>query len=210
MPIREVSLRRAEPAALAAGLQRLRSELGVPDGFPASVTAEAQVAARAPRLPDVDHTDLAFVTLDPEGSLDLDQAFHLSRTADGYLIRYAIADVAAFVTPGGAIDTEAHARGETLYAPTSRTALHPPLLSEGAASLLPGQDRPALVWELTLDQQGATVAATVARALVRSRAKLSYADAQHQLAARHRRRATGTAAGDRDAAPAARGGPRRG
>lgn len=181
MPIREVSLRRAEPAALAAGLQRLREELGVPTAFPEPVQAEAQAVARTPRLSGTDRTDLEFVTLDPEGSLDLDQAFHLSRTTSGYLIRYAIADVAAFVTPGGAVDAEAHARGETLYAPTSRTALHPPLLSEGAASLLPGQDRPALIWELSLDQQGVTRDTTVTRGLIRSRAKLSYSGAQQQL-----------------------------
>jgi Exoribonuclease R len=181
VPIREVSLRRAEPPALAAGLHRLRSELDVPAGFPEPVLAEAKAAASAPRLPDVDRTDIGFVTLDPEDSLDLDQAFHLSRTPTGYLLRYAIADVAAFVTPGGAIDTEAHTRGETLYAPTSRTALHPPLLSEGATSLLPDQNRPALVWELTLDRQGATVATTVARGIVRSRAKLGYAGAQRSL-----------------------------
>jgi exoribonuclease R len=181
VPIREVSLRRAEPPALAAGLQRLRAELDLPSAFPEPVLAEAEAAARAPRLPSVDRTEIEFVTLDPEDSLDLDQAFHLSRTADGYLLRYAIADVAAFVAPGGAIDREAHARGETLYAPTSRTALHPPLLSEGATSLLPGQDRPALVWELRLAADGSTAAASVTRAMIRSRAKLSYDGAQRQL-----------------------------
>ncbi len=183
MPIREVSLRRAEPPALAAGLQRLRTELGVPTGFPGPVLAEAEAAAQAPLLPSTDRTDIEFVTLDPEDSLDLDQAFHLSRTADGYLLRYAIADVAAFVAPGGAVDREAHARGETLYAPTSRTPLHPPLLSEGATSLLPGQNRPALLWELRLDRAGATVGASVARTMVRSRAKLGYVDAQRHLGA---------------------------
>lgn len=181
MPIREVSLHRAEPAVLAAGLQRLRTELGVPSAFPQPVLAEAQAVARTPRNSGADRTDVEFVTLDPEGALDLDQAFHLSRTPSGYLIRYAIADVAAFVAPGGAIDAEAHARGETLYAPTSRTALHPPLLSEGAASLLPGEGRPALIWELGLDRQGATRDITVTRGLIRSRAKLSYSGAQQQL-----------------------------
>ena len=111
MPIREVSLHRAEPAVLAAGLQRLRTELGVPSAFPQPVLAEAQAVARTPRNAGTDRTDVEFVTLDPEGALDLDQAFHLSRTPSGYLIRYAIADVAAFVAPGGAIDAEAHARG---------------------------------------------------------------------------------------------------
>lgn len=181
MPSRHLSLKVGEPPALAEGLRRLRAELGVPADFPAAVLAEAQAAAAAPRLPQRDATDIDFVTLDPEGSMDLDQAFHLSRRGSGYLLRYAIADVAAFVAPGGAIDAEAHARGETLYAPTKRTPLHPPVLSEGGTSLLPDQVRPALLWELELDADGATASATVARALVRSRAKLSYTGAQADL-----------------------------
>ena len=91
----------------------------------------------------------AFVTVDPPGSRDLDQAMHLSRRNSGYRVRYAIADVASFVRPGGAIDQEAIRRVETLYSPDTRTPLHPPVLSEGAASLLPGQTRPALIWTIT-------------------------------------------------------------
>jgi len=105
----------------------------------------------------------------------------LSRTSTGYLFRYAIADVAAFVKPGGAVDVEAHKRGETLYAPDKRTPLHPTVLSEGVASLLPGQDRPALVWELTLDRDGALTRAEVARALVRSRHQLDYEGVQSDI-----------------------------
>lgn len=172
-----------EPRALSAGLRRLRDTLGVQADFPADVLAEAESAAKAPRLPSRDCTDIEFVTLDPAGSLDLDQAFHLSRTPAGYLFRYAIADVAAFVTPGGRLDAEAHVRGETLYAPNHRIGLHPAVLSEGAASLLPGETRPALVWELQLDASGATTATRVERGLVRSRAKLDYASAQAELEA---------------------------
>ena len=62
----------------------------------------------------------------------------------GYRVRYAIADVAAFVTPGDPVDVEAHVRGETLYSPDLRTPLHPPSIGEAAASLLPDQIRPAL------------------------------------------------------------------
>ena len=170
-----------EPRALSAGLRRLRDTLGVPSDFPADVLSEAQTAARAPRLPTRDCTDIEFVTLDPAGSMDLDQAFHLSRAASGYLFRYAIADVAAFVAPGGRLDAEAHARGETLYAPNHRIGLHPPVLSEDAASLLPDQVRPALIWELRLDASGATTSARVERGLVRSRAKLDYVSAQAEL-----------------------------
>ncbi len=170
-----------EPPALAEGLRRLRDRLGVASDFPAEVLAEAeQVAARAtPGLPD--RTDIEFVTLDPAGSVDLDQAFHLSRLGSGYLVRYAIADVASFVAPGGRIDVEAHRRGETIYAPNRRLPLHPLVLSEGAASLLPDQVRPALVWELELDAEGQLSSAKVARALVRSRARLDYGTAQAAL-----------------------------
>lgn len=170
-----------EPRALAAGLRRLRDSLGVPADFPPDVLAEAEESARAPRLPVRDCTDIEFVTLDPAGSTDLDQAFQLSRTSSGYLFRYAIADVAAFVTVGGRLDAEAQARGETLYAPNHRIGLHPPVLSEGAASLLPDQIRPALVWELGFDSSGATTSARVERGLVRSRAKLDYVSAQAEL-----------------------------
>lgn len=181
MPSRYISLQRSEPPVLREGLRRLRSSLGVPGQFSADVLAEAEQAAAGPLLPDRDLTDVEFVTLDPEGSTDLDQAFQLSRSGNGFRLLYAIADVAAFVAPGGHIDTEAHRRGETLYAPTRRTPLHPSVLSEGAASLLPDQVRPALVWELDFDADGQITSTAVARALVRSRAKLSYTGAQAAL-----------------------------
>ncbi len=181
MPSRHVSLRDTEPPVLREGLRRLRAGLGVPGEFPADVRAEAERVAANPVLPDRDCTGIEFVTLDPEGATDLDQAFHLSRVGDGFLLRYAIADVAAFVAPGGRLDAETHQRGETLYAPTRKIPLHPTVLSEGAASLLPDQDRPALVWELTMDANGELTETTVARGMVRSRAKLTYTGAQADL-----------------------------
>ena len=113
--------------------------------------------------------------------MDLDQAMFLERDGDGYVVHYAIADVAAFVEPGGAVDVEAHRRGETLYGADSKIPLHPTALSEGAASLLPDQVRPALVWRIGLDAKGSITAATVERARVRSRAKLSYDGVQADL-----------------------------
>jgi exoribonuclease R len=143
------------------------------------VLAEAE--AVAPSLPDADLTDVPFLTIDPAGSVDLDQAMALSTTARGYQVLYAIADVAAFVRPGGAVDAEAHRRGETLYAPDRRSPLHPPVLSEDRASLLPDQDRPALVWELQLDGTGALTGTQVRRAVVRSRRKLDYVGVQADI-----------------------------
>ena len=77
MPSRHVSLKDTEPPALREGLRRLRAGLGVPGEFQADVQAEAERVAANPVLPSRDCTDIEFVTLDPEGSTDLDQAFHL-------------------------------------------------------------------------------------------------------------------------------------
>ncbi len=141
-------------AELAARFEAIRTELSVPDEFPAAVLAEAERAAASPTLPERDETDVPFLTIDPPGSMDLDQAMHLERDGDGYRVRYAIADVPAFVVAGGAVDAETRRRGETIYAPDRRTPLHPPVLGEGAASLLPDQVRPAFVWDLRLGADG--------------------------------------------------------
>jgi exoribonuclease R len=168
-------------ATLRSGIGRIQEELKVSPDFPAEVEEAARAAAASPRLPGLDRTDLPFVTIDPETSMDLDQALHLERTDDGYTVRYAIADVAAFVTPGDPVDVEAHRRGESLYGADSKIPLHPKVLSEGAASLLPEQVRPALLWTIHLDASGDGTSVHVERALVRSVAKLSYAGVQQMF-----------------------------
>lgn len=165
----------------ALDLAALRAELDVPGEFSPEALAEARAAAAAPRLPERDRTDLPLVTLDPPGSRDLDQALHLARTGSGYRVSYAIADVAAFVTAGSALDSELFARGVTLYTPDARVPLHPPVLGEDAASLLPQVVRPALLWELDLDRDGALVRTRLQRAQVRSRARLDYPQVQAEL-----------------------------
>jgi VacB/RNase II family 3'-5' exoribonuclease len=181
MPTRRLRLQSPLAADLASGLAAIRTELGLPDAFPPDVEAAAARAAAAPRLPDLDRTDLPLVTLDPKGSMDLDQALHVERRGDGFRVFYAIADVGAFVTPGDAIDREAHARGETLYGGNGKIPLHPKVLSEGAASLLPGELRPALLWTIDVSAAGETVAIDVRRARVRSRARLDYDGVQAQV-----------------------------
>ena len=106
--------------------------------------------------------------------MDLDQAMHLATDGDGYVVHYAIADVVAFLEPGDAVDLEAHRRGESLYGGSTRIPLHPPVLSEGAASLLPDQVRPAFLWTVRLDSAGEITDAQVERARVRSRQRLDY------------------------------------
>ncbi|GAC1608832.1 MAG: RNB domain-containing ribonuclease [Mycobacteriales bacterium] len=162
----------------AVSWDALRTELHVPTQFPPEVLAEADDAASAPALPELDLTSMPFLTIDPEGSLDLDQAMHLARSSEGFTVCYAIADVGAFVRPGTALDAETHARGETSYFPDLRVPLHPPVLAEGAASLLPGQVRPAVVWTLELDATGELSSTTVERARVMSTRRLEYLGVQ--------------------------------
>ncbi|NJP32994.1 RNB domain-containing ribonuclease [Micromonospora thermarum] len=157
----------------------LRRELDLPGSFPAAAQREADAAAADPPRSAVDRTDVPFVTIDPAGSRDLDQAMHLARRAGGgFRVTYAIADVAAHVRPGGALEEETWRRGQTIYLPDGTVPLHPGTLSEGAASLLPDVDRAAVVWTIDLDGDGATIAVHVERALVRSRAQLDYAGVQ--------------------------------
>ena len=132
-------------------------------------------------MPELDRTDLALVTIDPAGAKDLDQALHIERDGDGYVVHYAIADVAAFVTPGDPVDLEAHRRGETLYGADCQIPLHPPVISEGAGSLLPDQVRPALLWTIRLDADGEGTDVEVERARVRRAAKLDYEGAQRPI-----------------------------
>jgi exoribonuclease R len=160
----------------------LRRELGLPDEFPEAVLAEAGAAAGGTRLPERDLTGVEFVTIDPATSRDLDQAMHLGRRAGGgYRVQYAIADVAAYVRPGGPLEAESWVRGQTIYLPDGRVPLHPPVLSEDAVSLLPDGDRAAVVWTIDLDSDGETVSVRLERARVRSRAKLDYAGVQRQI-----------------------------
>lgn len=169
----------AAQTELAAALAALRESLDAPIEFPAAVLAEAEAATIT--SPTLDLREVPFATLDPLGSRDLDQAFHLEKGGAGYTVRYAIADVPGFVAPGGAVDLEARRRGQTIYAADGTIPLHPPVLSEDRASLLPDVDRPALVWTFALDSEGAVTEFRLERALIRSRAQLDYVAAQAAL-----------------------------
>ena len=194
----------APPAEVARTLDALRAHYEVPTAFPPEALAEAEAAAGAwaqdgpaRLLADGarDARDLELVTIDPPGSMDLDQAVLLERLpaqagvgtgaapepSATYRVHYAIASLATFVTPGGALDAELRRRGETIYAPDAATPLHPEVLSHGAASLLQDAERPACLWTIDLDERGEVVSARVERALVRSRARLSYAQVQDAI-----------------------------
>ncbi len=160
---------------VAAGLAAIRQEFEVPGEFPAEVLREADAAAASwEEAGRTDRTDLPLVTIDPATATDLDQAFALEVDGDDLVLRYAIADLSAFVQPGGAMERELWQRGVTVYLPDSKANLHPPVLSEGAASLLPGERRPAVLLSVAVDGDGATRLLSAERVIVRSRAKLAY------------------------------------
>jgi exoribonuclease R len=178
-------LRFPDSSQVEAGFGRIRERLDVPERFPPAVEAAAAevvrpgVAASDPVR--ADRRDLELVTIDPPGSKDLDQAFHAERRPGGHRVHYAIADVGAFVRPGSPLAAEAWERGVTLYSPGHRASLHPDAVGEGAASLLAGQDRPAVLWTIDMDDDGAVADVAVERALVRSRAQLTYRQVQGQV-----------------------------
>lgn len=154
----------------------VRAEFGLPTDFPADVLAEAERVAAAPPgdHPRLDATDLPLVTIDPPAARDLDQALGVTRTATGFRVHYAIADLGSFVEPGGPLDDDVRRRGQTVYLPDGSVPLHPPVLSERAASLLPDGPRPAVLWTVDLDEAAEPTAVDVRRAVVRSLAQLDY------------------------------------
>ena len=160
--------------ALSSGLADIRIQFGVPTTFPASVLTQAERAAVRPVSAHADWTDRCFATLDPLASTDLDQAFSIERSGADLILNYAIADVAWFVIPGEALDVEAWSRGTTIYLPDGKASLYPGRLSEGAASLLPGVERPSVVFRVRVDPSGKSSLDGTVRAMIRSRAKFAY------------------------------------
>jgi len=176
-------------ATLEAGFVKIRDELDIPVTYPTAVMKQAENAAkRGPQFPPgaggttvVDRRDLPFVAVDPPGARDLDQIFAAERRGAGYRIFYGIADLAAFISPGSALDMHARKRGVTLYSPDMRASLHPEIINEDVASLLPNVDRQALLWTIDIDADGELTSAHVERATVRNRRAMTYAEAQNEI-----------------------------
>ena len=159
----------------------IAEEFSVPTTFPEEVTAQA--ASAQDRYADQrrDARDIPLVSIDPVGSMDLDQAVFIETRDGGYRVLYAIADVAAFIEPGSVLEEESLKRGQTIYLPDEPARLHPAELSEDRASLLADVDRPAVLWTFDLDSAGEVEDFSVERALVRNRARLDYDQVHEDL-----------------------------
>ncbi len=171
----------ARPGSLRGELVELAVTSGADPTYPPDVMAEAAARVEDPGLDDptlVDLCHLPWVTIDPAGSRDLDQALVIERDGDGFLVRYALADASWYVRPGSALFAEALARGASSYLPGFAVPMLPAVLSEGVVSLNPDVDRRALVFEVRLDPRGGVRETRVVRGRVRSRRRLSYVRVQ--------------------------------
>ncbi len=156
---------------------------GIPTGFSPEAEAEAE-AAEAPTLSGRDDLrDVPFITIDPADARDHDDAVFAEPDSDpankdGWIIWVAIADVAAYVRPGSALDREAREKANSVYFPDRVEPMLPERLSNGLCSLRLGEARACLAVRMVFDRSGRKRGHRFVRSLMRSAAKLSYEQAQ--------------------------------
>ncbi|MCB8821006.1 ribonuclease R [Microvirga rosea] len=155
----------------------------IPSEFPKDVLAEADQAQHVTLAGREDWRDVPLVTIDPPDAKDHDDAVHAVRDEDphnegGFIVTVAIADVAAYVRPGSALDREALERGNSVYFPDRVVPMLPERISNDLCSLRPHQPRPALAVRMVLGADGRKKSHSFHRVMMRSAAKLSYQQAQ--------------------------------
>lgn len=156
---------------------------GIPHEFPPAALKEAAEAPLASLKGREDWRELPLVTIDPADAKDHDDAVHAAPDESpdnpgGFVVTVAIADVAAYVRPGSALDREALERGNSVYFPDRVVPMLPERISNDLCSLRENEDRPALAVRLVLKADGSKKSHSFHRVLMRSAAKLSYQQAQ--------------------------------
>ncbi|MBE0452697.1 MAG: ribonuclease R [Roseovarius sp.] len=156
---------------------------GIPDQFPDAVIAEADAMKPAGLKGREDLRDLPLITIDPWDARDHDDAVYAHADDDpanpgGHVIWVAIADVAHYVRPGAALDTEARKRGNSSYFPDRVVPMLPDRLSGDLCSLHEGVPRPCLAMRMTIDAEGTKTGHRFVRGLMRSAASLTYEQVQ--------------------------------
>ncbi|WP_309645717.1 ribonuclease R [Phenylobacterium sp.] len=169
----------------AASLIAIHSH-GIPTGFTQAAEAEAE-AAQPPTLTGrEDLRAVPLLTIDPPDARDHDDAVYAEPDTDpsnegGWIVWVAIADVAAYVRPGSALDTEAHDKGNSVYFPDRVEPMLPERLSAGLCSLRQGENRACLAVRMVFGRDGRKRSHKFMRGLMRSAAKLSYEQAQRAI-----------------------------
>ncbi|MCP1197890.1 ribonuclease R [Notoacmeibacter sp. MSK16QG-6] len=156
---------------------------GIPHIFPDAVIAEARNARPISSEGREDWREVPLVTIDPADAKDHDDAVFAKPDLDeknpgGQVVTVAIADVAAYVRSGSAMDREALKRGNSVYFPDRVVPMLPERISNDLCSLREGEDRPALAVRMVFDSGGRKVRHSFHRVLMRSPAKLAYEEAQ--------------------------------
>jgi ribonuclease R len=169
-------------------LEGLMIDRGLRRAYPRAAADEAEFGVAEPFAADarVDLTDLPTFTIDPADARDFDDAISARRMRKGVLrVWVHIADVTAYVRPGGALEREAYRRGTSVYVPGAVEPMLPEVLADRACSLRPGEERYAVTLEIDLD--GAHVRRTVFhRSRIRSDARLSYDQVDRVFAGQER------------------------
>ncbi|TIP94787.1 MAG: ribonuclease R, partial [Mesorhizobium sp.] len=155
----------------------------IPHIFPADVIAEAEAVKPAALAGREDWRELPLVTIDPADAKDHDDAVFATADPDeknpgGVVVTVAIADVAAYVRYGTALDREALKRGNSVYFPDRVVPMLPERISNDLCSLREGQDRPALAVRMTFSADGRKLRHSFHRIMMKSAAKLAYRQAQ--------------------------------
>jgi len=176
----EVVGREDEPRA--ASMIAIHSH-GLPTGFTAAAEAEAEAAEPPALAGRTDLRDLPLITIDPSDARDHDDAVYAQpdddvRNKDGWIVWVAIADVAAYVRPGSALDREARDKANSVYFPDRVEPMLPERLSNGLCSLRQGETRACMAVRMVFDAEGRKISNRFVRGLMRSAAKLAYEQAQ--------------------------------
>ena len=158
-------------------------EQGIPVEFDPTALAEAEVAKPATARGRTDLRDVPLITIDPADARDHDDAVWAAPSDDpknkgGFEVIVAIADVAAYVRPGSALDRDAQKRGNSAYFPDRVIPMLPERISNNLCSLVEGEDRPCIAVRMVFDKNGNKKSHEFMRAIMRSAAKLSYQQAQ--------------------------------
>jgi ribonuclease R len=161
----------------------------IPHVFPREALGEAARAQAATLTGREDWRAVPFVTIDPADAKDHDDAVHAVPDTDpqnpgGHVVSVAIADVAHYVRPGSALDREALVRGNSVYFPDRVVPMLPERISNDLCSLRPNADRAALVVRMILGADGRKRSHTFHRVLIRSAARLDYAQTQAAIGGR--------------------------
>jgi ribonuclease R len=156
-------------------IEALMLDRGLRRGFDPEVARQARASAARSIGADGrrDLRDLATFTIDPRSARDYDDAISAAAEGERRRIWIHIADVAAYVEPGSALDREAYRRATSVYVPGRVEPMLPEALSAGACSLAPGQDRAAVTVELVL-ADGEVSSCALHRSLIRSDERLTY------------------------------------